>query len=125
MPRGKYLHIKITGKKWSEERKEKHSKLFKKLYKEGKLYMPPQNDDNNPMWKGDNVGYFALHSWIRRKLGIPQKCEICKTTEIKRYEWANKNGKYNRDFNNWIRVCKFCHENYFRFNNNTDFLEKR
>lgn len=63
-------------------------------------------------WKGDNVGNNALHSWVKRKLGSPAKCEFCNTTESKRFEWANKSGNYKRDLSDWLRLCKKCHIKY-------------
>ena len=63
-------------------------------------------------WKGNDVGYFALHNWIARELGKPDKCEICGISIPKRYVWANKSGQYRRDFNDWIRLCPKCHAAY-------------
>ena len=73
-------------------------------------------EDKNPAWKGDKVGYVALHSWVRRKLGKPNKCEHCKQTVDNTYniQWANKSGKYLRDLKDWIRLCRLCHEAYDR-----------
>lgn len=65
--------------------------------------------ENNTNWKGDGVGYFALHDWIRRRLGTPSKCENCGTTRHTRYEWANISGEYLRDLTDWVRLCKNCH----------------
>jgi len=64
-------------------------------------------------WKGDNVGYDALHGWVERELGKPKKCTFCGVSdENKKYEWANKSGKYKRDLTDWIRLCKKCHHKY-------------
>lgn len=60
-------------------------------------------------WKGDKVGYGALHTWIQHKLGKPRKCEDCKSITALRYEWANISGKYSRDLSDWKRLCKSCH----------------
>src|SRR3990167_5232520 len=38
-------------------------------------------------WKGDGVGRGALHDWVKRRLGVPKICELCKTTKAKKYEW--------------------------------------
>jgi hypothetical protein len=65
--------------------------------------------ENNPNWKGDDVGYFALHSWIRRTLGKPSRCKKCDTKDTYRYEWANISGKYKRDIADWISLCVKCH----------------
>ena len=55
-------------------------------------------EELNPAWKGSNVGYSALHAWIRRHLGKPKKCFNCgENSKDKRYEWANISGDYRRD----------------------------
>src|SRR3990167_5589544 len=64
---------------------------------------------NNLNWKGNDVGYGALHHWVYRKLGHPKKCEDCETTIAKRYEWANISKKYKRDISDWKRFCSKCH----------------
>src|SRR3990167_5552471 len=55
--------------------------------------------ENNPNWKGDDVGYFALHSWIDREAGKAIVCQICGSTGGKKNgcHWANTSGKYRRD----------------------------
>lgn len=68
--------------------------------------------EGNPLWKGDDVGYGALHTWVKTALGRPSKCEHCGTTKAQRFEWANKSGKYLRDLTDWIRLCKKCHHAY-------------
>lgn len=67
----------------------------------------------SPNYKGDNAGYFAIHNWIRKKLGSPKKCEHCKTENPKtRYEWANISRKNKREPSDWIRLCKKCHSKF-------------
>jgi len=68
--------------------------------------------DKNVNWKGDGVGYWALHTWLNRKYGKPRVCELCGDTKHSRYEWANKNGVYDRNIKNWLRLCKLCHQRY-------------
>jgi len=61
----------------------------------------------NPMWKGNNVGYHALHSWVRRNLRKPLKCVKCKNKPP--YDVANKSGKYKRNLKDWDWSCRKCH----------------
>jgi len=61
----------------------------------------------NPMWKGDKVGYFSLHEWIKRYKPQPKLCEICKKKPS--YDLANKSGKYLRDLTDWEYLCRSCH----------------
>ena len=64
--------------------------------------------DKNIMWQGLNASYIAKHERIKVRLGKPQYCEKCKTTEDRRYEWANLTGNYD-DVNDYIRLCVPCH----------------
>lgn len=70
--------------------------------------------------KGDAVGYSALHDWVERVLGKPNKCEHCGVTD-KRMEWANKSHEYKRVKDDWIRLCKKCHVKYDRQNNDKNW----
>lgn len=63
-------------------------------------------------WKGDDVGYRALHEWVDKRLGKPQCCDMCGTTRWGRYHWANKSGSYKREITDWIRLCPKCHYQY-------------
>ena len=102
-------------KRHTQETKEaiRKKKTGQKVHsEEWKNYLRKQVDEKSPSWKGDNVGYFGLHSWVIRKLDRPKKCENCKTTKAKRFEWANKSGLYKRDLTDWIRLCTSCHRKY-------------
>lgn len=68
--------------------------------------------EDHHSWKGDRVGNAALHDWVRKLLGVPQKCEKCGTDRAKFYDWANKSGLYMRDVSDWIRLCRKCHNRY-------------
>ena len=63
--------------------------------------------EHSTKWKGDNVGYRALHQWVRKYLPSPEKCQMC--NEIKRLTLANITGEYNRSFCNWLYLCYKCH----------------
>lgn len=71
-----------------------------------------QIGENNIKWKGDSVGYFALHAWIQRQYGKPQFCEHCKTSERRMYHWANVSKEYKRDRDDWLRLCVPCHRKF-------------
>lgn len=74
---------------------------------------------NHWNWKGDKIEYIPLHTWIRRKLGTPLKCEHCGKikTNTRNMHWANKDGKYKRVFTDWIRLCRQCHVDFDKLNN--------
>jgi uncharacterized protein YlaI len=61
----------------------------------------------NTNWKGDDVGYHGVHSWIRRHKPMPSKCEIC--NDAVPMDAANISGKYLRDFDDWEWLCRKCH----------------
>ena len=93
------------GKKHTEETKRKISNKLK-----GKLL-----GNRNPKWKGKKVKYGPLHSWIKRILGKPTICKICKSTE--KIEWSNKNHKYTRKLQDWQSLCRSCHHKHdFKMN---------
>lgn len=71
-----------------------------------------KHETTPPNWKGDKVGYSALHEWVKRMLGKPRFCEHCKRTDKIKYEWANKSHSYRRDVNDWVRLCTLCHHKY-------------
>lgn len=88
---------------------------YKKGHKQTKnwyIAISKLKNENNKAWKGENVGYVALHAWVKRYLGIPDFCESCCKNDRRRYEWANKSGKYKRDLNDWVRLCVPCHRKH-------------
>jgi hypothetical protein len=69
--------------------------------------------DKHHFWKGDNVSYRALHSWVVRNKTPPKMCIYCGKNETKTgrrlIHWANKSHKYKRDLDDWIALCTKCH----------------
>lgn len=63
--------------------------------------------DKNPMWKGDAVGYTALHEWVKNHKVQPFLCEICNKEPS--VDLANISGEYNRDISDWEYLCRRCH----------------
>lgn len=92
------MRLSQLGKKFSQERK-----LNISLSKKG---VHTNVGESNPMWKGDNVSYAALHMYVSKRLPKPDLCPIC--NKRKPYDLANK-GEYNRDLNNWAWLCRKCH----------------
>lgn len=69
--------------------------------------------EQHPLWKGVKVGYPALHRWVQLHRGKPQECEHCGTTDASKiYEWANIDGLYARNLDDFIRLCRSCHRKH-------------
>jgi len=83
-------------------------------FKKGHSSLRDQKGAKNSMWKGDNVGYSALHKWIKKQLFKRKVCQHCGTKKAKRYEWANISKKYKRDLEDWIELCCSCHYKFDR-----------
>lgn len=60
------------------------------------------------------IGYRALHYWVQSRMGKPDTCENCKKSGLKgrAIHWSNKSGVYNRNQNDWQRLCARCHCEY-------------
>jgi hypothetical protein len=71
------------------------------------IYRHHSRGKNNPRWKGDNVGYGALHDWVRKYLSKPDLCPKCNV--VAPYNVANLSGKYLRDLSDWEWLCVPCH----------------
>ena len=76
--------------------------------------LPQFSEEKAYQWKGDKVGYIALHIWVAEKLGKSDICDFCGTSGLKgrQIHWANKSHQYKRDINDWIRLCASCHRYY-------------
>lgn len=91
----------LTGTKLSESHK-------------ANIKMGTPRSDKSPFWKGNRVGYRALHYWVERESGRPCTCEHCGKTGLrgKQIQWANKSQKYMRVLADWLRLCVPCHRKY-------------
>jgi hypothetical protein len=110
------------GRILSKEHRKKLSEAHKgpRPWRVGKPIFALRGE-KNIAWKGDGVGYDALHRWLGKVLGKPQKCDNknCKYPRLdarnklmqspKRYEWANLSREYKRIKEDWIRLCPSCH----------------
>lgn len=74
--------------------------------------LPHLKNENNPAWKGNNIGYCGLHSWLYRNYKKDGVCGICNKNS-KYTECALIKGKlYKRNIHNFMELCKKCHNNY-------------
>ena len=54
------------------------------------------------------MSYQSLHDWVRKQLGTPSLCVMCKTT-TGTFDWSNISHEYKADINDWQRLCRKCH----------------
>ena len=99
--------------KWKEARIKKDNFKWGHHSKEAKEKIAASN------WKGDNIGYAGLHTWVRRTLGTPQTCVFCHKFGKRKYHWSNISGKYKRRVDDWQRLCVPCHSKFDRSRNLT------
>ena len=115
MPPGIYKHHSNQGFQkghvgWNKGKKyPQGSKILRELYRSGKKKPVRMVGTENKTWKGDKVGYRAVHDWVDRWKGKPKECEFCGILTAKKYEWANKDHQYNRNLSDYIRLCTRCH----------------
>lgn len=109
------------GKHWklSDETKKRMSKSQKGkphpwISKRKGVKVPSNSNELHPDWKGEDARYTTIHSWVRRKLGRPDKCKHCGKSGLsgKQIHWANKNHLYKRNLDDWLRLCRKCHWKY-------------
>lgn len=61
-------------------------------------------------WRGDEVGYSGLHTWLRKNHGRATRCERAdETCSKKMFDWANVSGGYARDINDFMQLCRSHH----------------
>ena len=107
-----WKHTKETKGKISKNRKGVPA-----LWCKGKIF-PERRGENHIQWKGEDACYVVKHRWVSQQLGSPKYCEHCKRTDKKKYEWANKDHKYRRKLEDYVRLCTSCHRKYdIKFNN--------
>ena len=96
---------------WNKGQSGTHFSLATE-FKKGEL-----KGKKNYNWKGNQVGYFGLHTWLQRVLGKARLCNNRKkqflpfgcTRISETYHWANRSRKYERNVNDWISLCISCH----------------
>ena len=84
--------------------------LFKKGHKSA---LTGLSEEKQPGWKGDKVGYVALHQWVQKWKGKANHCEVCGLDNpLKKYHCSNVDHKYRRVLDDYISMCCSCHAKY-------------
>lgn len=62
-------------------------------------------------WKNDEIGYFAIHQWLRKNYRKAYMCENRKCKgKSKQFQWSKLKGKtYKRKRENFWQLCRSCH----------------
>jgi len=97
---------KTCGKSCQQALAWKNNRFKKELSKQRSL---SRMAEKNPMWKGDDVGYGSLHTWVRKRKTKPSLCENCKIKPSN--DLANISQKYKRELTDWEWLCRKCHMN--------------
>ncbi len=103
------LCVQCSGKKTAQNR------VGKPLSKEWRDNISKANSgEKSYLWKGNKAGYSSIHKYIRKHFGNPQLCEQCGVAGSRpngkwTIQWANKDGQYLRQIENWIGLCTRCH----------------
>jgi len=63
--------------------------------------------EKNKNWKGDAVGYEAVHRWMLKWHLWPKQCQACSSQG--RMTLANVSKRYTREPSDWIILCYRCH----------------
>ena len=66
-----------------------------------------RRNEGNTQWKADDVGFYALHQWVRRRMVMPDKCQDC--GKVARLDLANISQEYQRNLTDWEWLCRKCH----------------
>lgn len=71
--------------------------------------------------------YSARHTWVRKNLPKPTKCESCGKENLtaNKIHWANKDHKYSQNKEDWMALCRPCHAKYDMDHNGVDFRNNR
>jgi len=103
--KGEYVKCKTCNKKFYRQRSVRVG-----IYCSKKCSLKNVLNEKANGWKGNNVGYFGLHCWVRKRLGKPKKCKYCGKKE--KLQWANISKKYKRKLDDWIPLCVVCHRRF-------------
>lgn len=114
------MHRMMNGRKITWGDKITKAKLGHKVSEEARINIGlggigKHIGDKNGNWKGENIKYYGLHSWISNNFGKAKdyKCKMCgKTGRSKEMHWSNKDHKYSRNIEDWQVLCAKCHNLY-------------
>ena len=96
---------------WRKAHPERFKETLRKCYLARRVLKGRAVGARHPNWKGDAAKYAALHAWVRRHKGTPDRCEAC-GAQGQRHHWANVDHCYRRVLEDYRRLCSACHYTY-------------
>lgn len=115
MPKGVYIRTEETRKAlrarvFKVGRKAHTKETRKKISLAHKgVPRPERRGENHPGWKGDKLGYFAAHSYLR-EYHSDKKTECIQCGSNKKLQFAKKKGSnYTRNIEDYLILCTRCH----------------
>jgi hypothetical protein len=82
------------------------------LYQDHTAQRASVTGEANHLWRGDEAGYFSMHTRVYRVRGKADHCEQCGLNDPDRvYHWANLTGNY-ADVLDYEMMCVSCHRKY-------------
>ena len=111
-PRKGKKHTEETKAQMSSDRIGHTNNTGRTHFKDG-----DNTGKENSKWKGDDVGYSALHDWVAKRKGKkPCVCSICGFADPYKghFHWANISREYKRDLDDFTCLCVPCHVKYDR-----------
>jgi len=106
-------HIEINKKDLQMKEVDWAGFLSKEDAKKSKLIKENKNNKYHLGHIKEDVGYSALHDWVRYHKRKTGECGICGTRESgykdKDFDLANISGEYKRDINDFEWLCRKCH----------------
>lgn len=107
-----WKHTKETKEKLRQKQIGQHHSTETEFKKNDKRI----TGKNSYQWKGEDVGYNGVHSWIKRQKGKASN-HICEFCGKQAQHWANVDHKYHRNLDDFISLCAKCHRKYDIKNN--------
>ena len=83
-----------------------HARLLAERYR--KEYIGKFVGEKSARWKGSEISYEALHTWVRYSKEKTGKCSTCSHRGVT--QWANISGVYLRDLDDFAEMCQSCHK---------------
>jgi len=65
-----------------------------------------------PWWKGDEVGYRAIHTYLSKHFPKMGACDECGESKLMTEYALIKGRTYSRDRADYRELCKRCHNEY-------------